>query len=85
MTFREFLVYYEQQNERMKDEAKLQERFTARICSLLANIHRDSKKRMKPFKEEDFMSGQKKKGLSTEQFATVLRTITIANGGEIVG
>lgn len=84
MTFREFNVYYEQQIQKLKDQAKIQERFAGRICSIIANAHRDSKKRSKPYSEEDFMSG-KKKGLTPEQMATVLKTITLANGGEVIG
>lgn len=84
MTFREFTVYYEQQIERMKDEMKVHERFAGRICSMIANVNRDPKKRRKPYSEEDFIAG-KKKGLSAEQFATMLKTITLCHGGEING
>lgn len=84
MTFREFQVYYEQQIQRMKDEMKIHERFTGRICSIIANVNRDSKKQRKPFNEEDFMSGRKK-GLTPDQFATMLKTITLCAGGEING
>lgn len=84
MTFREFIIYYEQQMQRLKDEAKIQERFTGRICSIIANANRDTKKRRKPYVEEDFMSGRKK-GLTPEQFATMLKATTLACGGEING
>lgn len=84
MTFREFNVYYEQQIQRLQDQAKLQERFAGRICSIIANANRDTKKRRKPYGEEDFMSGRKK-GLSADQFATMLKAMTLACGGEING
>ena len=85
MTFREFEVYYRQQIQRMTDEAKLHERFAARICSIVANANRDAKKRRKPYSEDDFISGKEKKKMTAEQFATVLKTITLANGGVING
>lgn len=84
MTFREFNVYYEQQIKRMKDIAKIDERFAGRICSVIANANRDTKKRKKPYSEEDFLSGRKK-GLTPDQFATMLKTITLCSGGEING
>lgn len=81
MTFHEFVVYYEQQTNRFADEMKLHERFAGRICALIANASRDTKKRRKPYGEEDFIAGQKKK-MSPEQFATMLKIITACNGGE---
>jgi len=85
MTWHEFTCYYEQQMNRMKDEKRLHERFSARICSIIANANRNTKRRRKPFSEEEFMAGYEKKKLNPEQFATVLKVITMCNGGEVNG
>ena len=83
MTLREFMVYYEQQMKHKRDELKIHERFSARICAMLANINRDTKKRSRPYKEDEFMSGYKKKPLTPEQFAEMLKAVTVAHGGEV--
>ena len=84
MTFREFKIYFEQQIKAKQDEKKVDERFAARICSIIANVNRDSKKKPTPYKEDDFIA-KERKPMSREQLKTMLKAITIAHGGEIRG
>jgi hypothetical protein len=84
MTFREFQVYFEQQMKHKQDELKVHERFAARICSMIANANRDSKKKPSPFKEDDFIA-KERKPMTREQLKVMLKAITIAHGGEIRG
>ena len=54
-TPRELATLYERWGEREKRHLDIQNRQTARICALLANINRDKKQKPTPFTEEDFM------------------------------
>ena len=85
MTLREFTTYFEQQINAKKDEFKVHERFSARICAMVANVNRDTKKRRKPYSEDDFISGAKGSNgtMTPEQMAEVLKGVTIALGGEV--
>jgi len=83
MSVNEFYIYYQQQIQAKMDELKAHERFTARICAILANINRDSKKKKRPFREEDFMHKEKKQKMTSEQMVTVCKALTMAFGGEI--
>lgn len=85
MTLSEFNTYYDQQLKMKQDEMKIHERFAGRICAMIANANRDTKKRRKPYSEEEFMSGYEKKKLTPDQFASMLRVITGCCGGEING
>lgn len=84
MTFREFQIYYEQQMKSKQDELKVHERFAARISSIIANANRDSKKKPTPYKEDDFIA-RERKPMTSEQLKVMLKAITIAHGGEIIG
>ena len=85
MMFDEFMTYYEQQMKFLSDKAKIEERFTGRICSVMANCYRDSKKKKNPYTEEDFMASIEKKKMSMNDIATALKVITVASGGEVNG
>jgi len=57
------------------------------ICTILANIHRDSKKKAKPFEPEDFfpnlaMKKKPQKELTDEEMMTQLELINAAFGGK---
>ena len=85
MTLSEFNIYYDQQLKMKHDEMKIHERFAGRICAMIANANRDTKKRKKPYSEEEFMADYEKKKLTPDQFASMLRVITGCCGGEING
>lgn len=56
----------------------------ALICSILANVNRDTKKRHKPFEPKDFMPQRRPtKPKTDEQMKEDLAALTIALGGEI--
>lgn len=79
MTLKEFNAL----SERYKDtESRLDYR-AALICTVLAEINRDRKKRPKPFKPDDFMPQKPKKKLKPEQMVKSLEVITQMMGGEI--
>jgi len=80
MTLNEFNIFVDAFIDRRKDENKLADQRTARICCIIANIN--SKKK---FKESDFMPKEKGKQLTPDQFASMLRIITGCCGGEING
>lgn len=57
---------------------------SALICSLLANIHRDIKKRQKPYEPKDFMPQRRPRKLKTdEQMRDDLTALNAILGGEI--
>jgi len=57
---------------------------SALICSLLANIYRDPKKRQKPYEPADFMPQRRPRKLKTdEQMRDDLTALNAILGGEI--
>jgi len=58
----------------------------ALICTILANIHRDPKKKVKPFEPEDFFpslaSKKPQKELTEEEMMTRLKLMNAAFGGK---
>lgn len=52
------------------------------ICSVIAEVNRDSKKRKKPFTPDDFMPKKRRK-LTGEQMVNQVEAINIALGGEV--
>ena len=72
MTYKEVMAVVEafKQNEKIADHR------TARICWLIAETNRNSKKRPRPYKIEDFMPQSKKKEEQTpEQMLNVLKVM----------
>jgi len=58
----------------------------ALICCVLANINRDKRKKLTPYKPDDFMPkvvGEKKKQTPEEQF-TIVKMLNAAFGGTTV-
>jgi hypothetical protein len=56
----------------------------ALVCAVLANIHRDPKKRQRPFEAKDFMPQRRSKKVKTEkQMKDDLVAANIALGGEV--
>ena len=67
-------------------EKTIGDRRAARICSIIANVNRDKKKKPTPFSEEDFMPQEKKKKkkvMTNDEIANVCNAICIAYGGEV--
>jgi len=86
MTPKEFEKFAKQYLERTKLDRILADRRTARICSIIANVNRDIKKKPKPYTEDDFMPKEKEKKkekMSINNMRGVLEAITIAFGGKI--
>ena len=56
----------------------------ALICSVLANIHRDPKKKVNPFEAQDFMPNPKKvsRKMSEQEMLTQLELMNASFGGE---
>jgi len=82
MTLKDIDKYFEAYKKRKKNDDFEKNLRTARICCVIANVNRNPKTKSTPFKEKDFMPGEKKK-MSTNQFATMLKAMTIGLGGEI--
>jgi len=55
----------------------------AMICSIIAEVNRDRKKRSKPFTPNDFMPKKKKMKLTGEQMRDQIEALNIALGGEV--
>ena len=58
----------------------------AMICCIIANAHRDRKKKPSPFKPSDFMPAKKaEKGrqMTDEEMLEVMKRTTIMLGGEV--
>ena len=85
MNYREFETYYEQQMQYRKDMLENIEWYIARVCSIIANVNRDTKKRKKPYTEKDFISKHKIEKQTVEQQEIMLKALTLAMGGEIDG
>jgi len=54
----------------------------ALICSVIAEVNRNRKKRKKPYTPKDFMPKEKRRRMTGEQMAEQLKLINIALGGE---
>lgn len=84
MTLKEFDIYVRAWSRKEKDLQKLEDIRTARLCSIIANVNRDPKKKPRPYTEKDFMPREKKK-MTVEQMEIMLKGITTALGGEVIG
>lgn len=58
----------------------------ALVCSVLANVNRDEKKRRQPFTPEDFMPGKARpqKQQTTDDMLNMVKVLNAALGGEVV-
>ena len=56
----------------------------ALICSVLANIWRDTKKKTTPFLPEDFMPREKTVQQTVEQMFATVKMLNTAFGGEVL-
>ena len=83
MTLKELSIYFNAFEKRRKHDNYYSDVRTARVCCLLANINRDTKKKRIPYTEKDFMPGQEKEVMSAEKMAMILKAITLSMGGEI--
>lgn len=70
--------------ERYIQEQENQDLRMAMICSLLANIYRNTKKRQRPYEPKEFMPQRRpKKQKTVEQMKNDLIALNVALGGEI--
>ena len=79
LTIREFNAL----SERYKSNHDWQNYRAALICSVLANIWRDPKKR-RPFTPDDFMPKKELKQQSPEQMLMNVKLLNAAFGGKVV-
>lgn len=68
--------------DRHKENQEWQNWRAALICSILANIYRDPKKKSQPFTPEDFMPGHEKKAQSREQMLANIKLLHATFGGK---
>ena len=81
LTYTEFIEIYEARMKLIKLQNDLDNRRTARICCLIANIHA---KKGKKFNEDDFIPGEKEKNKQdVKSMETTLKAITMIFGGEV--
>jgi hypothetical protein len=84
MTPRETVEHIEAWNQRRRMQDEAASRQSALICSVLANINRDAKKRPKPYTPDDFMpQTEAKKAQTPAEQAGALRAMVLMLGGEI--
>ena len=70
--------------ERFANEQEALDYRAALICSVIAEVHRDRKKRSKPYTPSDFMPKKKMKvELTGEQMREQVEAINITLGGEV--
>jgi hypothetical protein len=62
--------------ERWQARETREDRRTALIACILANVNRDPKRRAQPFEIEDFMPGAKKRQQTVEEMIATCRVIT---------
>jgi len=55
----------------------------ALVCSVIAEVNRDRKKRTKPFTPQDFMPKKKKAKLTGEQTMEQIKVLNTMLGGEV--
>jgi len=55
------------------------------ICSVMANLWRDRKKKVKPFTPQDFMPGVKRERQTPEQMLATVQMLNAAFGGTVMG
>lgn len=77
MTFEQFHYLA----DRVKENERRLDRRAALICSVIANVNRNKKKRSKPYGVEDFMPREKKKQTWQQQLKFV-EGLTRALGGK---
>ena len=78
MTLNDLNRYINSWVKKRKDDDRMADIRTARICCVIANANSKRK-----FKEKDFMPKQKSEKMSAEQFVNVLKAVTLAHGGEV--
>lgn len=65
--------------ERFRNQLKKDDYRVGLVCSVLANIHRDRKKRPKPFLPADFVPGEKKSDGKATKWQDQLRLVQHLN------
>lgn len=54
----------------------------AMVCSIIAEVNRDRKKRGRPYSPNDFMPKEKKSKMATDQMVNQVKALNIALGGD---
>ena len=71
--------------DKLKAEREQSDQRAALICSVLANINRDSKRKPTPYKVQDFMPIFKSNKKQTiEEQLTIVKMLNAAFGGEVI-
>lgn len=76
------MAQYSALAERYKGDQKKLDYRAAMICSILAEIYRDRKKRPRAFTPDDFMPREKRGPMNAEQISHAVKDITLTLGGE---
>ena len=82
LTLREFIAL----SERYKDSQDWLDYRAALICSVMANLWSDTRKRKKPYSPSDFMpEGRKERSVqqTPEQMFTIVKMLNAAYGGRV--
>ena len=69
-------------SDRFKDAQDWLDYRAALICTIMANVWRDSK--TKPFTPEDFMPGKKHTKQTPEQMLAAVQMLNAAYGGKVI-
>ena len=80
MTLKEFNAL----SERQKDAQEWLDYRTGLLCSVIANVNRDRKKKSQPFTPSDFMPRKASGGQTPEQILATVKMLNAAFGGSVV-
>ena len=69
--------------ERYATERESLDYRAALICSVIAEVNRDRKKRSKPYTPNDFMPKRRRGSSTGEQMMNQVKAMNIALGGEV--
>ena len=79
LTLREFNAL----SERFKENQKWLNYRSALICSIIANVNRNPKKKSKAWTPDDFMPAREQKMMTDEQMYAQVQAINVILGGEV--
>ena len=69
--------------ERYLEKQEIEDARVGRICAVIANVFRDSKKRSRAYQPQDFMP-HKRVVLTEDQWRQRLMALNAAFGGEVI-
>ena len=56
----------------------------ALICSVIANVHRDPKRKSKPYVTDDFMPTRERKVMTDQQMYDQVKACNLILGGKVI-